>query len=65
MGLEGRLSVIGVQPEDLDKAINNLYHDSVLDMAMVYSSEYVAAESLEMKKNPGTISSIPYIKSLI
>ena len=65
MGLEGRLSVIGVQPGDLDKAINNLYHDSVLDMATVYSSEYVTAESEEMKKNPGTISSIPYIKTLI
>ena len=45
MGLEGRLSVIGVQPGDLDKAINNLYHDSVLDMATVYSSEYVATEN--------------------
>ena len=65
MGLEGRLSVIGVQPGDLDKAINNLYHDPVLDMATVYSSEYVVAESEEMKKNPGTISSIPYIKTLI
>ena len=65
MGFEGKLSVIGVQPGDLDKAINKLYHDSVLDMATVYSSEYVAAESEEMKKNPGTISSIPYIKTLI
>ena len=45
MGLEGRLSVIGVQSGDLDKAINNLYHDSVLDMATVYSSEYVATEN--------------------
>ena len=65
MGLERRLSVIGVQPADLDKAVNNLYHDSVFAMATIYSSEYVVAESEEMKKNPGTINSIPYIKALI
>lgn len=48
MGLEGRLSVIGVDPADLNKAVSNLYHDSVLAVAVIYSSSYVVDESEEM-----------------
>ena len=65
MGLEGRLSVIGVELADLNKAVSNLYQASVFATAIIYSSEYIVDESLELKKNPGTISSIPYIKALI
>ena len=65
MGLEGRLGVIGVDPADLNKSVSNLYQDSVSAMAIIYSSEYVVVESEELRKNPGTISSIPYIKALI
>ena len=65
MGLEGRLSVIVVEPEDLNKAVNNLYQDSVFAMAIVYSSVYVVDESEPVKKNPGTMSSISCIKALI
>ena len=66
MGFEGRLSVIGVELADLNKAVSNLYQDSVFAMALIYSSEYVVDESVELKKKLGIISSIlPYIKALI
>ena len=65
MGLEGRLSMIGVEPEDLNKAVNNLYQDSDFAMAIIYLSVYVEDESESVKKNPGTMSSILYVKALI